>query len=457
MKWSLLALCAAAPLAYGAQDQPEQRPGIISPTSAALAPVTVEKARPNYSIHYQSTVIDQGHPRFHANYSGPNSFQSYKEADVSVTSTFFLGWQPWRGTSFFWNPELSGGQGMSGAFGISGFPNGETYRIGNPQPVLKTARLYAQQVIGFTEETERVEDGINQVAGVVPKERLTLTGGKFGMMDWFDNNAYSHDPRSQFMNWNLANSGAWDYPADTFGYTWGAVAEYHTPVWAARGAAVAEPEVANQIKLDRRVGKSHGFVLEGEHQADVDDHKGTVRLLMYFNQAHMGNYDEAIARAQTTGTTPDVTASRSYAHTKYGFTSSDDLQLTETLGWFTRLSWSDGHNESWAYTECDGSLATGLDWTAAAFDRPKDHWGFAELVDVLSTPHRRYLANGGLGFQLGDGSLHYGPEVITETYYSIQVREWFKLSPDLSLLVNPGYNRDRGPVAIYGLRAHVEF
>ena len=302
-----------------------------------------------------------------------------------------------------------------------------------------------------------MEDGPNQLPGSVPQERLTLTAGKFGMMDWFDSNAYSHDPRSQFMNWNLANSGAWDYPADTFGYTWGMVAEYRRPAWAVRGAAVAEPEVANEVKMDTRVGRAQGFAVEAERRSPWEDYKGTFRFLVFLNQAHMGNYDQAIAQAQAAGQAPDVTQSRAYGHIKYGFTSSDDLQLTDALGAFVRLSWSDGRNETWAYTEADGSAAAGLDWTAAKFGRPGDHWGFAELADVLSNPHRRYLADGGLGFQLGDGGLHYGPEIITETYYSIRLKDWLMVSPDGQLLVNPGYNRSRGPVPVWGVRVHAEF
>jgi high affinity Mn2+ porin len=445
----IAALLSCAPMMAHAEELAVQPPAVSSHTA-----VTGED---RYNIHFQATTIDQGHFPFHAAYTGPNSLQPYAESDVSVTTTFFFGLRLWHGGSFYLNPELSGGQGMSGALGVSGFPNGETYRIGNPQPVIKTARLYAQQVFGLGQDTERVDDGPNQLAGTIPKDRITVIAGKFGMMDWFDNNAYSHDPRSQFMNWNLANSGAWDYPADTFGYTWGVVTEYHVPSWAVRAAAVAEPEYANQIKLDTRIGRANGFAVEGEHQSPWDAHKGTFRFLVYLNQAHMGNYDDAIALGQQSGTTPNIIPTRAYGHTKYGFTSSDDIQLTDTLGAFTRLSWSDGRNETWAYTEADGSVALGLDWTAAAFGRPKDHWGAAELMDVLSSPHRTYLGDGGSGFLLGDGALHYGPEMVTETYYSIQCRDWLKVSPDAQYVVNPGYNRARGPVPVWGVRVHAEF
>lgn len=425
-----------------------------APARAAdpAAPIAASTPTPSYNVHYQATTIDQGHSRIHAPYSGAHSLDPNPESDVSITSTLFFGWRPFKGTELYVNPELSGGQGMSGALGIAGFPNGETYRIGNPAPVIKTARLYAQQVIGFGGGTENVDDDLNQISGTADKDRLTLIAGKFGMMDWFDNNAYSHDPRTQFMNWALANSAAWDYPADSFGYTWGAVAEYHEPDWQVIGGAAAEPKQANEVALDRRIGEAHGLSLEGDHKLPWEGHDGTLRLMAYFNQADMGDYDEALRQPGT----PDITLTRSYAHTKYGFTSSDDAAFSDTLGGFTRLSWDNGQTETWAYTEVDGSAAAGLDWTAGRWGRPNDHLAAAEVVNVLSAPHRRYLADGGLGFMLGDGALHYGPETITETYYRIQINPWLQVSPDAQLVINPGYNRARGPVPVWAVRVHAQ-
>jgi high affinity Mn2+ porin len=258
------------------------------------------------------------------------------------------------------------------------------------------------------------------------------------------------------MNWALANSAAWDYPADTFGYTWGLAAEYHAPAWAVRAGAAAEPRLANQVELDRRIGRTHGFAIEGEHQSPWEDHKGAFRLLFYFNEARMGNYDQAVALSQRAGTPPAITTTRADGHSKYGFTSSDDVQLTERLGAFSRLSWDDGRNETWAYDEVDGSAALGLDWSAAAWDRPQDHLAVAQVVNVLSDPHRRYLTNGGLGFMLGDGRLHYGPELITEAFYRIQWTPWLQISPDVQFVANPGYNRARGPIPVWGVRVHAQ-
>jgi high affinity Mn2+ porin len=358
------------------------------------------------------------------------------------------------GTEVYVNPELSGGGGDSGARGVAGFPNGETFRIGDARPVLYAARLYVRQVFGFGSETEKLDDGPNQVAGTAAARRLTVVAGKFGLADFFDANAYAKDPRSQFMNWTLMAAGAWDYPADTRGYTWGLMTEWRQPEWSVRGAAVAEPKVANQLDMDRNLGRAHGFVVEGELPSRLSDgRKGAARLLVFLNEAHMGNYDQALAQPGT----PDVTKTRAYGRTKYGISFNGDQELTDTLGGFARASWSDGRNETWTFTEVDASESFGAEWKPSRWGRAQDRWGAAVVANELSGPHRRYLSNGGYGFLIGDGGLHYGPEMIAETYYRVPVRDGLFVSPDYQFLVNPGYNRSRGPAQVWAVRVHAEF
>ncbi|MFI5362778.1 MAG: carbohydrate porin [Elusimicrobiota bacterium] len=411
-----------------------------------------------YTLHYQATVIEQGDARFRAPHSGQNSLQPNPQEAVSVTSTLFIGMRLLPGTEIYLNPELAGGRGLSGALGLAGETNGETYRVGDPAPTISTARLFVRQVFSFGSETEALADGPNQIAGTVAARRLTVVAGKFSLVDYFDGNAYSHDPRSQFMNWTLMSPAAWDYPADTRGYTWGAMAEWQDRDWAARAAFVAEPKRANQLDMDRRIGRANGSVVEGEHRLDIiDGRKGAARLLGYINQADMGNYDQAISGSAATGASPNIVSTRKYGRTKYGASFNADQELTGSLGVFARASWSDGRNESWAFTETDASEALGVEWKPARWSRPDDRWGVAMVSNELSRPHRRYLANGGDGFLLGDGALRYGPELVAETYYRFPVREHLFVSPDYQFVVNPGYNRDRGPVQVWALRVHAEF
>jgi high affinity Mn2+ porin len=437
--------------------------------AASARAQTVESARPPaastdtaasawYTVHGQATVVEEGDFNFHSPYSGNNSLSGKHQSTNSVTATLFTGVRVRPGTEFYYNPELSGGSGLSSANGLAGFPNGEIYRVGNTEPTIATARLYAQQRFGFGGGTEKLADDANQIAGTVDADRLTVVAGKFALLDFFDNNAYAHDPRSQFLNWVLMGAAGWDYPADTRGYTVGTMAEYREPNWAVRGAFVAEPKQANGLPLDRRIGRANGSVIEAEHAISlVDGRKGTARLLAYVNQADMGNYDDALAQAQATGTAPNVVATRTYGRTKYGFSFNADQEISDTLGVFTRDSWSDGRNESWAFVEIDASETGGLEWKPTAWGRPNDRLGVAEVVNELDGPHRRYLSDGGYGFMIGDGGLHYGPELITETYYRVALVEHLWVSPDYQFFANPAYNRSRGPVSVYSLRVHAEF
>jgi high affinity Mn2+ porin len=75
----------------------------------------------------------------------------------------------------------------------------------------------------------------------------------------------------------------------------------------------------------------------------------------------------------------------------------------------------------------------------------------------LSSQAQAYFAAGGTGILIGDGALRYGPEKIFESYYSVEFATHRTVTADIQRVVNPAHNRDRGPVTIYGIRAHVEF
>ncbi len=141
---------------------------------------------------------------------------------------------PWQGAQLYFDPELAGGEGFGGVTGIAAFPNGEIPRVGTPEPEPYVARLFYRQVFGFGGETEKFEDGPHQLPATEDISRLTVTLGKFGADDFFQQSAYANDPRAQFMNWALFTNAAWDYPADTRGYTEGAVIEFNQATWALR-------------------------------------------------------------------------------------------------------------------------------------------------------------------------------------------------------------------------------
>jgi high affinity Mn2+ porin len=308
-------------------------------------------------------------------------------------------------------------------------------------------------------EQEKMESGPNQLAEYKDVSRLTFAVGKMAATDWFDQNKYSHDPRSQFLNWDLMYNGAWDYPADVRGYDFGAVVELNQKDWALRYGVFGEPEVANGAEIDPKIGVAHGQAIELEHRYKLFDRPGKIRWMGYWNRAHMGNYDEALALSPHD---PDVTATRTYHSIKYGFCVNVEQEFTDNLGGFLRLGWNDGHTETWAFTETDRTVAFGFLLSGKSWHRDGDEIGTGLVVNGLSAPHRAYLAAGGLGFELGDGQLNYEPEFAWETYYKWQVfakavKKSIWISPDFQLVGNPGYNGDRGPVAIGTVRVHAEF
>jgi high affinity Mn2+ porin len=406
-----------------------------------------------WNCHFQATVIPQGHPAFSAAYSGQNSLSTNSELDTSLTATLFMGTRLFPGLELYLDPEVSAGTGFSHTMGIAGFPNGEIYRVGDPYPSWNIGRCYLQYTLGLGGEQETVDDGQNQLAGKRDVSRLTLVAGKFSLSDFFDDNAFSHDPRNQFLNWALMDNGAWDYAADTRGYTWGIMAEFNQQWWAVRLATAMEPTNANGDVMDLNVLQAHGDNLEVEGRWMLWQQTGKVRLQAYWNHADMGNYETTL---NTPGDDMDITKSRQYC-SKYGFGLDLEQAIAGGTGIFCRIGWDDGATESWAFAEIDRTASFGINLDGGLWGRLKDHAGVAICVNGLSQAHLDYLKAGGYGFMIGDGNLNYAPEGILEIYYFFSIQEGLSISPDYQFIVNPAYNQDRGPVSVFSARLHYEF
>ncbi|HTN51349.1 MAG TPA: carbohydrate porin [Anaeromyxobacter sp.] len=441
---------------------PRQRLPRLPPRAPALALVAValalgrhaaaeESVPERFSLHYQATVATQAHPAFSADYSGKNSLQPAEEAATSVVMDLFAGARLWKGAELYLQPELAGGRGLSSTLGVAAFPSGEVYRVGSPAPTVITARLFLRQAFGLGGGTVTVEPGPNQLGGARDRDALTLTLGKVATSDFVDGVPLSNDPHTRFTSWGLFASGAYDYPADTHGYTWGVAADLSIDWWSVRAGMFLEPTTANGETLEWNVGLARGLVLEGEARYALGGRPGAVRALAFLNDANMGSYRQAIAERV------DVAATRAHGRLKYGFAVSADQQLGDGLGVFARLSWDDGATETWAFTEIDRCLAAGLVQGGARWGRVLDEAGVAIVVSGLSAPHRDYLAGGGYGFIVGDGALRYGPEVLGEAYYRLALSPAVALVGTYQPIFNPAYNRDRGPVQVFTGRAHVAF
>ncbi len=461
----MLALCAGQVLRAQETDsgQEKQQPPPNPPPVGGNEPRQEENKAPEqpvenerWNLFYQATSIGQYHGTFHSPYSDAFSLQDYPERDVSLTTTLYFGLRLDQNTQLYFNPEIAGGRGFSGVNGLANSSNGELPRVASATPKPYLARLYVSHDFGFGDRKESFESEENQLAGERPIVRYTITVGRFTLTDFFDNNRYSHDPRTQFIGWAVMYNGAWDYPADVRGYTWGWVHEFHTQNWSFRYASAAMPRVANGLRFDRRILRDRGDVFEAEYRYLVRKHPGAVRLTPYLNHADAGTYADAIRQSQQTGGVPDITASRRPGTLKYGTGVNFEQELTKDIGVFSRLGWNDGKTESFAFTAIDRLATGGVSVTGTSWRRPVDTVATELTVNGLSAVHSQYLALGGHDFLIGDGRLRYGPETIWESYYSARLFPGFFASFDLQHVANPAYNEDRGPVWISSIRLHLE-
>ncbi len=408
----------------------------------------------DWSLHFQSTLIGQGYPGFPSTVEGPNSLPSHGEIRESFSATGFLGRRmPWEGGELYFNPEINQGFGVGDTFGVAGFPNGEAQKVGFNTPKPNVARLFLRQTFGLGGDQETLEPDQNQLGETVDISRITVTAGKVSIPDFFDDNTYSHDPRTQFMNWALMDAGAYDYAADQKGYTDGFVAELNQKDWALRGGYFLVPKVQNDRDLQTQIAKYGGYNVELETRYQLFSEPGKFRVLGFANRVFAGSYRDTLADPDL-GT--DIAATRS-DRTKYGFVLNVEQAVTDDVGLFSRYSWNDGKEEVMSYTDIDESFSLGTSVKGTSWGRPDDVVGLAGVVNFLSNAERDFLAAGGLSIVIGDGQLNYAPEGIMETYYSWQVVKPLSLSADYQFIDNPAYNRDRGPVHVFSLRAHLAF
>jgi len=406
-----------------------------------------------WNWHVQNTDIVQGYPGFSAKYSGPNSLASGGQIRETVSLDLLLGVRLWRGAEAHVDGLTWQGFGLSKTVGVEGFPNGEAFRLGTDIPNVNFSRVLIRQTIGLGGVQETVEDDALQLAGNRDVSRLTLTVGRMSAKDIFDNNSYANDPRTQFMNWALMANEAWDYPADSLGYMTGFAAELDQPKWALRYGFFQMPRVSNGVGLDPHYLKAWGMVVEFERRFSINNLPGAVRLLTYLNQAHMGSYQRAIDNAVRPA---DIEATRAY-RSKYGFGLNVEQEVIRNVGVFSRLGWSDGENEAWTFSDVDRTVTAGISIKGESWHRPNDTFGLAGVANGISRVHQKFFQAGGTGILAGDGNLSYGWEEILETYYDFQLWKTVHASLDYQFVTNPAFNRDRGPVHVFGARLHWEF
>jgi high affinity Mn2+ porin len=408
----------------------------------------------------QANFISEWHPTFHSPYQGSNSLSAGAQDATSRVLTLYTGWRATDATEILCDVQETGGRGLGNALGAAGFFNLDVVRNPYLSKAPYVARLMWHHVFSLGNKRVVAERNPFSLFRELPERRLEVRIGKLSLADFFDVNMYGSDTNFQFMNWTVDNNGAYDYAADTRGFTYAAMLEFHDRNYVVRFAEALMPKVANGIHLDADLGRARSENVEVEvHRRVVNKQPGTWRLLSFVNHANMGDYSQQIDEWLATRSTPvpEITNHPLHTTVKYGFGANFEQPLTDWLGLFGRWGWNEGQHESYAYTEVNQTWEIGIGGNGARWGRRLDRLGLAFVSNGISRAHAQYLGYGGLGFLLGDGKLNYGRENTLESYYTLHLWRGIFPAVDVQYMADPGYNRDRGPVLVTSLRLHVEF
>ncbi len=450
-------LAAWAPLAPAlAQDVPPATPAPVPPAlpaSASPSAPAADAAPQSFAIHGQGTLTVQGTPGFTAPYAGPNSL-SPNQVKETADVTAYLGARLWPGAELWVNPEFDQGFGLSNTLGVAGFTSGEAYKVGKANPYFKLQRVFLRQTIDLGGESSAVAAAANQLAGHQTANRLVFTLGKFSVTDVFDTNAYAHDPRGDFFNWSLIDTGTFDYAANSWGYTFGGAAEWYQGDWTLRAGLFDLSKIPNDQSLEIDLSQ---YQINGEieHRHTIAGHPGAIRIGAYFMRGRFAKLADAVTLFDTTGAIPaDLAPLRQYRD-KWGIQLNAEQEVNAILGVFLRAGYGDGKSEADEFSDIDRTVAVGGQLKGNPWGRADDRIGLATVVNGISKLHQEFLDDGGLGILIGDGTLpHEGDEWIIESYYDWQMFKDFNVTFDYQHVQNSGYNKDRGPVSVFSLRFH---
>lgn len=423
-----------------AQVAPWQSPG---PTGVA------------YGLHGQLTYVEQEVDRFRAPYQGTNSLTPDRGQET-VDATLYLGYRLWGGAELWANPEIDQGRGLDDTLGVAGFPSGEAYKVGRNRPYLRLHRLFIRQTHDLGRDAEVVDGGPNQLGGARAKDRWVITVGKMSVADIFDTNQYAHDPRGDFLNWSVIDTGSLDYAADAWGYTVGVAAELYRSSWVVRSGIFDLSDVPNSTHLQSGFHQFQ-WLGEVEHHHTLGAMPGKLQTTIYQSYGNMALLADAIAAAGSASTNPPLASVRGY-RSRSGVSVNVEQSLTSDITLFARAGSASGNVEAYEFTDIDRSVMGGLSARGARWRRADDVAGFAYVQNRISTIRQEYFGEGGLGILVGDGRLpHPGPEGIAEAYYNASLAPWANVSVDAQRISNPAYNRDRGPVSVFAVRVRLQF
>jgi len=431
-----------------------------------------------WNAYAQATYISSWKPAFAAAYTNlngtPHSLSPNAERSFTGTFTAYFGLKAWPGGEIYLAPEMISELPLSDLKGLGGgIQNFELQKTGSVSATWYKSRFYLKQTFGFGGDDGRNESAPLQLAGALDSHRLVVTFGNLSVLDIFDKNRFSADLRQQFLNMAFLSHAAYDFAADARGYSVGLAGEYYLGAWTLRLGRFATPQNPNDLPLDFNVFNHYGDQLEIEHRHTLYGQDGAVRLLAYRNREIMGRWDAAIAALKddpsknaaacggfhydsTNAGAPDLCWVRR-PNVKTGIGINIEQRLTGAIGIFLRGMVSDGQTEVYSYTSADRSLSLGAAVDGEYWGRARDTVGVGFASSWLSASHVDYLRLGGVDGFIGDGTIRYRPEQLVDVYYKFHPWPSVWLTADYQHIANPAYNADRGPVDVYGLRAHFEF
>lgn len=446
-----------APLAAIADPQPSgsSEPASAQPAQGDQPPDKQDSGR-WWAIQVQATDVFQYKPAMRSLFEGPNSLPGPEIASNTLDASVIVGVRPWAGAEAWYDEDMNQGFAPGNTLGVAGFVNGEGAKVGHQSPYYRPQRYFFRQTIELGGGDDKVDPDVMQFGGPTTKNRIVVTVGKFSLTDVMDDNAYAHDPKNDFLNWAIIDTGSWDYAADAWGFSEGGVVEWYQGDWTLRGAIMDMSTLPNVAELTPSFGQ---FQWDGEIELRQKwfGREGKIKLLGFVSRAQMGRYDDAIARAEATGQ-PANTALVRHFRTRPGVSLNIEQPVSDTAGLFLRAGWDNGDYESYEYADIDRTVAGGASIKGDRWGRKDDTLAVALVVDGISREHELFLNAGGAGILVGDGKLpHPGAETILEAYYSLGVVKGLHITLDSQTVMNPAYNRDRGPAEVIGLRLHGQY
>lgn len=467
-----------------ASDAQNGSPGPRAEEQPSLMKVLAEHGKHNienesWNLYGQFTYISNwkaSFPALYTNLNGSiNSLLPQAERSFTGTATLYLGLRLWDGAEGYFAPELISERPLSQLRGLGGgIQNFELEKTGGEVPEVYYSRAYLHQIFELGGERVVEESSPLQLGTSYKSRRLVFVAGKFTILDFFDKNAFDIDPRQGFLGLGFLTYAAYDFAADARGYAFGGVAEFYWDDWAVRFGRITPPKNPNQLQIDFRLAKFYGDQLEVEHHHHIHGQEGMVRVLAYRNHEDIGRFSDAVAAFKAdplknatncTGfnygsqnpTAPDLCFVRK-PNSKLGIGMFGQQYIAKDIGVFSRAMYADGKTEVDAYTSTDRSATFGFLGKGSKWSRPRDVLGVGLNFGWISKAHAEYLRLGGIDGFVGDGFITPAAERSLDAFYSVYIPKssmWF--TADYQRVTNPGFNADRGPVNIYGLRVHGEF